>query len=180
MRPDDETLVRQCLEGSREAFESLLERYEKKVFNVAFRMLGNHEEARDVTQSVFLKAYEKLGGFDDRYRFYSWIYRIAINESVNLLNSRKQYEAVNEYLPCADQGPGEFVDEAELSRAVQGALMALKPDHRTAIVLRHYLECSYRDIGVILNVSEKTVKSRLFTARQQLKDALSIKGILKT
>ena len=78
-KPNDTDLVNRSLEGDRKAFEALLIRYEKPVYNAAYRMLNDAEDARDVAQTVFLKAYEKLGDFDPRYRFFSWIYRIALN-----------------------------------------------------------------------------------------------------
>ncbi len=180
MTPDDETLVRQCLDGDSVAFETLVERYEKKLFNVAFRMLNDLDAARDVTQTVLLKSYRNLKSFDARYKFYSWIYRIAINESINVLNERRRMEAVNERLLTAGMEPMEFTTHSELSEAIQEALMNLKTELRSVIILRHYLDCSYNAIGRVLNIPEKTVKSRLFSARQQLKDALSIHGILKT
>ena len=81
----DGTLVRRCCNGDRHAFEALVVRYEKPVFNAALRMLHDREEARDVAQTVFLKVYEHLGEYDPSHKFYSWIYRIALNESINTL-----------------------------------------------------------------------------------------------
>jgi RNA polymerase sigma-70 factor (ECF subfamily) len=111
-----------------------------------------------------------LGG--DREAF-----EITINESINLVNRRKSTRGVDERWPSGAKGPGEIVHEAELCRAVQRSLMSLKLEYRTVLVLRHYLDCSYRVIGQILDIPEKTVKSRLYTARHLLRDALSSKGI---
>jgi RNA polymerase sigma-70 factor (ECF subfamily) len=180
MTPDDETLVRQCLDGDAAAFETLVERYEKKLFNVAFRMLNDMDAARDVTQTVLLKSYRSLKSFNARYKFYSWIYRIAINESTNVLNKRHRMQAIDDRMLSVAMDTDRFSSRSELSEAIQEALMNLKQELRSVIILRHYLDCSYRAIGRILDVPEKTVKSRLFSARQQLKDALSIHGILKT
>ena len=84
-RPDDKKLMERCLKGDRHAFEALLVRYKKPVYNAAYRMLNNSEDARDVTQTVFLKVYENLDQYDPSHRFFSWIYRIAMNESINWL-----------------------------------------------------------------------------------------------
>jgi RNA polymerase sigma-70 factor (ECF subfamily) len=172
MSPDDETLVRKCLGGDEKAFEILLDRYERKIFNGALRMVSNREDARDVTQIVFVKVYENLSRFDASYKFFSWIYRIMVNESINLLNSRKPLDPVDDQLPSKKGGPLEQLRGLELSEAVQ--------DYRTAIILRHFLDCSYRDMGEILGIREETVKSRLFTARRLMRDLVTRKGILSS
>ena len=180
MQPDDETLVAGCLEGDDAAFEALVGRHEKLVFNVARRMVGHAEDARDIAQTVFLKVFENLHGFDRRYRFRSWITRITINESINHLGARKGTEPLDERWPSAGPGPGEIVSGAERSRSVDVALCGLQVDYRAVIVLRHFLDYSYREMAMILEIPEKTVKSRLFTARQLLKDALASQGVMES
>ena len=174
----DAELVRRCVGGDRKAFEALVVRYQGPVYNAAFRMLRNPDDARDVAQTVFLKAYEHLAEYDPRHRFYSWIYRIALNESINQLKGRKRLAPVPEDEPSEGPGPEQVVD-AELSgRRIQAALMTLTDDYRTVIVLRHFLDCSYEDMADVLQLPEKTVKSRLFSARQRLKDALQQYGLV--
>jgi len=168
----DAELVRLSGQGDRRAFETLVLRYQRPVYNVAMRMLRNAEDARDVSQSVFLKAFMHVADFDPNYRFYSWIYRIAINESINLLNGRRRSGPVPEDAPSEGLEPQETVESLQRGRQVQDALMTLNEDYRAVIVLRHFLDCSYEDIAEILGLPEKTVKSRLFSARQRLKDAL--------
>ena len=180
MSPDDNTLVRDCLGGSDRAFEVLLDRYEKKLFNGALRMVSNPEDARDITQNVFVKVYRSLSSYDAKYKFFSWIYRIMVNEAINLLNSRKPVDPVDEQLPSGLDSPLESLRGLELSETVQGVLMSLKPDYRTAIILRHFLDCSYRDMSEILEIREETVKSRLFTARRLMRDLIIRKGILSS
>jgi RNA polymerase sigma-70 factor, ECF subfamily len=174
----DERLVRACKNGDRVAFEALLTRYERPVYNVAMRMLRHPEDARDVTQTTFLKAFEKLDQFDFGHRFYSWIYRIAINESIDFLNSRQRYAPLDDDDAGVDEGcsPPEAYGNAQLGRRVQAAMMNLSNDHRAVLTLRHFTECSYQDIAGILGIPEKTVKSRLFTARQQLRSQLDDDG----
>src|SRR5882762_2699539 len=93
---DEDDLVQRTLAGDREAFGSLVEAYQRVVFNLALRMVGDAEDARDVTQTVFVKAYQKLSTFDQRNRFFSWLYRIGINESINLLHRRKSREELDD------------------------------------------------------------------------------------
>ena len=164
------------MEGDRQAFESLLVQYEKPVFNAAYRMLNNREDARDVTQTVFLKVYENFDRFDPSRRFFSWVYRITLNESINWLG--KQNRLVPLQHETADEGksPEQEVASAELSAEVQAALMTIKTDYRTVVILKHFLGCSYVEISEVLEIPEKTVKSRLYSARQILKDALAKTG----
>jgi len=173
---EDKALVRQCRAGDRQAFEALVRRYQKPVYNAALRLLHDPEDARDVAQTAFLKAYEHLADYDPGYKFYSWLYRIAINEALNVLSSRKpRGESADE----ADESPGpeQRAEGEQMSRAIELALKDLKPELRTVIVLRHFMQLSYQDMGEILTLPEKTVKSRLFSARQLLREQLAHQGI---
>lgn len=174
----DAELVQRCVGGDRKAFEALVVRYQGPVYNAAFRMLRNPDDARDVAQTVFLKAYEHLADYDPKYRFYSWIYRIALNESINALNGRKRLVPIAGDEVDERRGADDDLDSEQVSHRVQAALMTIKPEYRAVIVLKHFLDMSYEDIGQILELPEKTVKSRLFTGRQLLKDALQTSGIL--
>ena len=172
-KPDDTDLVTRTLEGDRRAFEALIGRYDRPVYNAAFRMLNDSDDARDVAQTVFLKAYEKLGDFNPEFRFFSWIYRIALNESVNHLNRRGRTEELAEEPAAGEAGPDDEVDREMQSRRLQVALMRIKPDYRAVIVLKHFLDCNYSEISQILDIPEGKVKSRLYSGRQLLKDALA-------
>ena len=171
-KPDDRELVRRCRQGDTRAFETLLDRYQRPVYNAAYRMLDNADDARDVAQTVFLKAWENLGRYDPRYKFFSWIYRIALNESVNSLQKRSRTDALDGEPESTTGGPDIAADEAMRSLQIQSALMKLKPDYRAVIVLKHFVDCNYAEISRILDIPEKTVKSRLYSARQLLKEAL--------
>ncbi len=172
----DGLLVQRCCGGDRRAFDVLVGRYQKPVFNAALRMLKNPEDARDVTQTVFLKAFEHLADYDPKYRFYSWIYRIALNESINTLDRRRRHEPMSGDEVDDRRGAEDEVGSQQVGLRVQRALMSIKQEYRSVIVLKHYLDLSYEDIGQVLQLPEKTVKSRLFTARQLLKDALQASG----
>jgi RNA polymerase sigma-70 factor (ECF subfamily) len=174
----DGILVQRCRGGDRRAFETLVDRYQKPVFNAALRMLRHQEDARDVAQTVFLKAFEHLADYDPKYRFYSWIYRIALNESINVISRRSRHEPISGEEIDERRGAYDELASEQVGHRVQGALMAIKPEYREVLVLKHFLDLSYEDIGQVLQLPEKTVKSRLFTARQLLKDALSTSGTL--
>jgi RNA polymerase sigma-70 factor (ECF subfamily) len=174
----DGLLVERCREGDRRAFEALVDRYQKPVFNAALRMLRNPEDARDVAQTVFLKVFEHLADYDPKYRLYSWIYRIALNESINVLDRRHRHEPIVGDEVDERRGAEDEVSSQQIGLRVQRALMTLKPEYRAVIVLKHFVDLSYEDIGQTLQLPEKTVKSRLFTARQLLKDALQASGTL--
>lgn len=177
MKDTDSDLVRRCRAGDRAAFESLVDHYERTIFNAAYRMLDSRDDAKDVTQTVFLKVFERLDSYDPKYRFYSWIYRIALNESINLLNGRKRLKPVDEEQPSDWGTPEDNARSSQLCDRVQEALMLISDEYRSVIVLKHFMGCSYSDISRILEIEEKTVKSRLFTARHRLRDALLVNKV---
>ncbi|MGE5169323.1 MAG: RNA polymerase sigma factor [Rudaea sp.] len=171
----DETLVQRCRRGDRDAFTELVIRYQRPIYNAAFWILKSAEDARDVAQIVFLKVAEHLDEYDGQYRFFSWIYRIAVNESLNLLRRNGHEEPLDEEvdLPGPESGNPEVqARDAERGRFIERALLRLSAGDRTVIVLRHFGECSYQEMAKILDVDEKTVKSRLFEARRRLRDLL--------
>ena len=174
---DDHILVRQCLGGDPKAFEALVDRYEKKIFNVALRVTDNYDDAEDVSQSAFIKAYEKLDTFDSKYKFFSWLYRIVVNESLNFVNQLQRFEKLDDSYASKERTPEEYFDQIVAKNAVQEALMNLSLEHRVVIVLKHFQNLSYDEISFVLDLPEKTVKSRLYTARQSLKSILLRKAL---
>jgi RNA polymerase sigma-70 factor (ECF subfamily) len=178
MERSDKELVSECLAGSQEAFGALVDRYQKVVFNVAYRMTNDYDAADDITQSVFIKGFEKMSSFNAKFKFFSWLYRIAVNESLNYINRNKRTEELSPDLRASQKTPEQAYSDAEVSEKVEDALMQLDPKYRIVVVLKHFRDCSYREIGDILQIPEKTVKSRLFTARQLLKSILVERGII--
>jgi RNA polymerase sigma-70 factor (ECF subfamily) len=170
---EDRELVQRCREGDRTAFTELVDRYQKTVFNTALRIVGDTEEAEDVSQSAFLKAFEKLDTFKPRFRFFSWMYRITVNESLNVLRYRKNFRRLEEHT-AVTEAP---IVEVDAGDRIQDALMDLKLDHRVVVVLKHLQGLSYEEIGMVLNIPPKRVKSRLFTARVTLKEIMKKKGL---
>ena len=169
---DDATLVLRCRKGERHAFEQLVIRYQKPVFNVALRMLRNRQDALDVAQSTFLKAFEHLGDYDPAFRFYSWLYRIAINESLNALASRKPRGELDANTRDEGPGPESAAEGDQALHAIEDALMKISPELRSVAILRHITQLSYEDIAETLGLPEKTVKSRLHSARERLREQL--------
>ena len=175
--PDDIKLMERCSNGDRHAFELLLARYEKPVFNAAYRMLNSADDARDVTQTVFLKVYEHLDQYDPKYRFFSWIYRITLNESINWLKKTNRVGALEGDTADSASGPEQEASNQQLSEGMQAALMTISSDYRAVIVLKHLLGCSYQEISEVLEIPENKVKSRLYTARQLLQQTLTERGL---
>ena len=173
----DAELVRLALNGDGRAFEMLVTTYERVVYSVTYRMVGNTEDARDLTQSVFLKAYRNLASFDPGRRFFSWIYRIAVNESLNFIRQRRPQQELDESLATHVAGPDHAAHAAGVREAIQAALQDLSEDYRQVILLRHFLHRSHQEMSELLGVPEKTVKSRLYSARQMLAKALSRRGV---
>jgi RNA polymerase sigma-70 factor (ECF subfamily) len=172
-KTDDTKLIERCRSGDRKAFEALLMQYERPVFNAAYRMLNNRDDAQDITQSVFLKVFENFDQYDPSRRFFSWIYRITLNESINWKSKTNRLTPLDIETADEGKGPEQQLDTEQASQSVQAALMTLTSDYRSVVVLKHFLGCSYTEISQVLDIPEKKVKSRLYSARQQLKDALA-------
>jgi RNA polymerase sigma-70 factor, ECF subfamily len=164
----DRLLIRQCLDGDRSAAVSLIDRYERRLFNVALRMLGNVQDAEDVTQTVFGNVFLSLESYDPRYRFFSWIYRMTVNESLNQLKRRKPMVTLDEDASIPVQTIAAD-DAVEAEDRVGRALLDLTPNDRSVVVLRHLNFLSYDEIADVLKIPVRTVKSRLFTARERLR-----------
>jgi len=173
-------MVRDCQQGDKKALDTLVRQLQTPVYNAAYRMLGSADEAADVTQTTFLKVFENLHSFDPKYRLFSWTYRIAVNEAVDQLRRRNRLEPLKSPPISDTDQPQEMTAASQLSREVQATLLELSEDQRTVIVLHYFSDCSYHDIGHILDLPEKTVKSRLFSARQQLKNRLKQRGVFSS
>jgi RNA polymerase sigma-70 factor (ECF subfamily) len=170
--PNDDALwVSRCLQGDASAFEVLVRRYQRVVYSVAYRLTGSLEDAQDVAQNAFLRAYEHLDSYDPARKFFSWMYRIAVNESLNYRRARKPHDPIERALPIPDGD--DPVARLEQRERIQTALMSLSPEHRELIVLKYFSDLSYDEISHAVGIPEKTVKSRLFTARQQLEALLA-------
>jgi len=177
---EDADLIRKARRGDVEAFNLLISRWEKRVFNYLLRILRNREDALDLSQDVFLKAYQNLRKLDDPERFAAWLFRIAHNEAYSLFRKRKpegelerpdQQSAQPSERAVRTGGTGVF--PIELSIAVSTALDRLSADQREAVVLKVYQGFKFEEMAEILSCPVSTVKSRLYTALELLKTDLS-------
>ena len=172
---DDVAWVARCLRGDSSAFEPIVARYQRVMFTLAIRMVGDYEDARDATQNAFIRAYERLETYDPERRFFSWLYRIVVNECLNMRRARRPTEPLQDSIEePASSGPLEIVENVERSAWIDAALVRLSEDQRMVVVLRHFADLSYAEISDVIGVPEKTVKSRLFEARQRLGELLRV------
>jgi RNA polymerase sigma-70 factor, ECF subfamily len=168
---EEKRLVERCLNGDQKAFESIIDTYKKAIFNSIYRMIRRFDDAQEITQKVFIKVFENLKSFKSSYKLFSWIYRIAINETLNYIHQQKHFNGLSDDLVDGNSPERDYVNQ-ELEEKLQDALMELDPQHRILILLKHFQSFSYKEIAEILEIPEQKVKSRLFTARQCLKDIL--------
>jgi RNA polymerase sigma-70 factor (ECF subfamily) len=176
---EDSDLVKATLEGDPSAFDELLLRHQKRIYNVIMRIAGNREDAQDAVQTAFLKAYDNLGTFDPERRFFSWVCRIGVNEALNALKRRQRSVMLAFEPPTRQPDPEQRAACSEVGHKIQEALDTLTPDYRLVVVLRHFQGLSYQEIAEIAEIPVKTVKSRLFSARLCLRDLLLREGLLQ-
>ena len=175
----DAECVRQLQHGQTDAFETLVRRHEKTIFNLVYRMLGDYDEAAETSQEVFFSAYRAIGQFRGESNFSTWLYRIALNHATTRrknLNTRKQRNVSLEMTePVSDPqpGPAESMEKQEIREHVQRALNNLTSDDATVILLRDLQDVSYEEVAQLLEIPVGTVKSRLHRARQALKSELA-------
>lgn len=176
---EDAKLVKAAVAGDRDAYGELVERYQDRLFNTLLRVLGSRDDAKDVAQDAFVQAFVKLETFRGASRFYTWLYRIAMNMALSHRRRRRpvlSIEAVREGVgdEPVDQnrGPEARMMDGERAAAVQAALARLGEEHRQILVLREMEDCSYETIAEILQLPIGTVRSRLFRARLVLKEEL--------
>jgi len=183
MEQSDATAVAQVRAGNPDAYRVLVERHSHSVFRLAFRMTGNQQDAEDLVQETFLRAYRQIGRFDGRASFSTWLYRIAANCSLDLIRARKrrqeQQTPVNDEgedlgaaLPAADPAPDRLAFSGELKQLLAPAIESLSPMERTAFVLRHYEGMCIEEIGKVLGVNAGAAKHSVFRAVQKLRRTL--------
>src|SRR5215470_10550644 len=183
---DEANLVAQAREGDTRAFGVLVNRYNAKIYRLAYHITQNREDAEDVLQETFLKAYEHLDQFQGNSKFYTWIVRIAVNQALMKLRKRKTDKTVSmdetidtgedtvaREIAAWDENPEERYSREELNEILETAIEGLAPPYRTVFVLRDIEELSTEETAEALNLSIPAVKSRLLRARLQLRDKLT-------
>jgi RNA polymerase sigma-70 factor (ECF subfamily) len=182
VRPDDHSLIAECLGGNAAAFSALVSRYQDRLYNTVYRLVEHPEDASDVVQEAFLSAYLSLRQFKGDAQFFTWLYRIAVNAAIS--HRRKQRTGMkpiktSDSAPgvepldlTASNRPGYALETAEGDRKIHEALQRLSPEHRTVLVMRDMDEMKYEEIAEILKVPIGTVRSRLHRARIEFKDML--------
>jgi RNA polymerase sigma-70 factor (ECF subfamily) len=187
MRPTDEELVDAFQAGDLSAFDLLVERWERKIRGAIYRILGSDEDARDLCQEVFLKAFRSLAGFKREARFSSWLYQIALNLCRDRMRRRKGKKMVSlDELgvdgPALAKDPSalEQVEALDLSRAVAAAVWTLPEDQREVIILKEYQGLTFLEIAQVLDLPMSTVKTRLYRGLGQLREQLQRQGITST
>lgn len=176
MNEQENAWVRESLEGNQESFSRLVEAYQRPVYNLTYRMLGNAQEAEDAAQETFLRAYSRLQQYKSEHKFSTWILSIANNHCIDRLRKRRATFVSIDDNPVLqnleDDGPlpERSAMRREHSREIQALLDELDPDYRTPLILRHWEELSYDEIAETMGISVSAVKSRLFRARQKMAD----------
>jgi RNA polymerase sigma-70 factor (ECF subfamily) len=178
---DDKSLIDACRAGRTEAFGALVSRYQDRLYPTILRLAGCAEDAQDVMQEAFLRAFQKLDRFHGESSFYTWVYRIAVNLTLSghrrrRVAARRRDESRGRALETAcdprDNDPSAPLERSERDRIIQGALDSLAPDHRAVVVMKEFDGLQYEEIGAILGVPVGTVRSRLHRARCELRERL--------
>ena len=176
-RADDQEAILACRRGEREAFDRLVERYQRDVYRLCYRFVNNHEDANDVAQEAFIKAYRALDRFRGDSAFSTWLYRITVNACLNFRAARRPTaeelpEALADARPRADEG----VLSDERSRRVRAAIQRLPEKQRATLILKTYHELSHEEVAGVLGSTVGTVKANLFHGLANLKKILAEGG----
>jgi len=184
--PDESELVRRAREGDLSAYDDLMRRYQERIYATIYHMTSNHDDANDLAQEAFIKAFHALKSFKGGSSFYTWIYRIAVNKTINFLKQRKNrthmslndldFNAENDpdlVALVSDKNPRRDAGLAELQEKLNAAMQKLSDHHRLVVTLHDVQGMSHEEIAKIMGCNIGTVRSRLFYARQQLQALMS-------
>ena len=187
MEVTDAAVVAQVLAGDRDAFRVLVERHSRSIFRVVYRMTGSQQDTEEIVQETLLRAYKSLERFELRANFGTWLYRIAVNRTLDFLSARKTQMTKDTYqivdnpnaeesrqvqLPAATPGPDRLLLSAEMKRRIAGALGLLTPAERVAFTMRHMEGRSIEEISQTLNLKASAAKNSVFRAVQKLRQQL--------
>jgi len=180
----EKRLTERAKRGDREAFAELIEIYKDKIFQLAYRMVGNRQDAEDIAQETFLRVYANLHQYDDSYKFSTWIYRIATNLCIDRGRKKRPHFSLDEEiepgqgldwysrLSSRDNTPEEKLVTRELQERVQDALSHLAPKYRSIMILRYIEDLSLQEISEVLKLPVTTIKTRIHRGREALRSRL--------
>lgn len=184
--PSDEVLVKRAQRGDMAAYDDLIRRYQERIYSTLYNMTANHEDANDLAQEAFIKAFRALKSFKGDSSFFTWLYRIAVNKTINFLKQRRQRTNLSlndldfnaEHDPdlvalISDKTPRREINLAELQESLNAAMRKLSEEHRLVVTLHDVQGLPHEEISKIMDCNVGTVRSRLFYARQQLQAHLS-------
>jgi RNA polymerase sigma-70 factor (ECF subfamily) len=181
---DDFQLIDLSLKGQTEAFGQLVLKYQDRLFNTVFHLVGHAEDARDIVQEALVQAFLKLDSFRQESAFYTWLYRIAFNVAMTQRRQRRSTASLDRVMENSHRepvdgkdGPAEVLDRKEHCRQVRQAIGRLAEEHRAVLVLREIDGCCYETIAAILDIPIGTVRSRLHRARLELREELGKRGM---
>ena len=174
---EDNELIAEFKSGNKRAFNALVNKYRERVYNIIYRMLRNEDEALDLSQDVFVKVYKSLDKFRGESAFYTWLYRIAVNLSINYVkrNKHRKFEDVQTYafkLKTKHENPQQEYEKIELKRAIEKAMHNLPNKQRAIFIMRYYENLSHKEIAEITGKSIGSVKANYHHALQKLKSEL--------
>ncbi len=183
---EEAALVKKARQGDLEAYDELVRRYQERIYATIYHMTANHEDANDLAQEAFIKAFQALKSFKGGSSFYTWVYRIAVNKTINFLKQRKNKAQMSlddldfnaEHDPdlvalISEKTPRREINLTELQEKLNAAMQKLSEPHRLVVTLHDVQGLSHEEIAEIMNCNIGTVRSRLFYARQQLQAYLS-------
>lgn len=185
----DHDLIALASSGSEKAYRELLDRYQRPVFSLIYRMVRDREQAEDLAQETFVKVFNHIDSFNPKYKFSSWIFKIASNLTIDALRKKDlntvsldgsrhastpdEIDATRITVESRDENPEEFLEAKELGQEIEGAIGKLRPEYRTAILLRHVEGRPYEEIAEIMGIPLGTVKTYIHRARGELKETLA-------
>jgi len=175
-REDEAAVIEACQRGDRNAFDALVVRHQRDIYRLCYRYVNNHEDASDLTQEVFLKAWRAIGRFRGQSRFSTWLYRIAVNACLNFRAARRPTAELPDVLPDPRPGAGERLAGEERARRVREAVARLPEKQRATLILKVYNDLTHQEVARVLGSSVGTVKANLFHALGNLRKLMAGDG----
>lgn len=172
MKEQEQFIIESILAGQIDQYKILVGKYQNPVFRLILKIVGNYDDAKDLTQDVFVKAFESIKQYKPQFKFFSWIYRIAINEALLFVKRKRNFRQIESVIDPAYHLPDQTLDYESREKLLNNAINELAESYKSVILLKYYSDLSYTEIAETLSIPEKTVKSRLFDSRKMLRGKL--------